>query len=73
MDHLWHGNRHDRNYTARWKQLADFDPEHDIYKAPSGIYQWSENAESLMKRARAYFHSRKEELQNNDNDSTYTL
>jgi hypothetical protein len=61
--HLWHGDRDNRQYVARFKPLIDseFDPEVDIAPSASGCWQWASNKTSLHEEVYKYFLSRQEE------------
>ena len=59
--HLWHGDAKNRNYRDRFKVLADFDPETDVYVGDSGAWRWTKPESALAKQLKAHFVNRRED------------
>lgn len=64
--HMWHGKKADRGYSTRWQILVkhQFNPETDLKKDVSGIYQLvveSERQIRLRDDIRRYFIARNED------------
>src|SRR6478735_8671276 len=39
--HLWQGDAKNRNYRDRFKVLADFNPDADVYVGDNGAWYWT--------------------------------
>jgi hypothetical protein len=61
--HLWHGERKDRGYTSRHRDLSrfDFDPARDIARGSGETWRWSSNKPEMHAFVRDYLLSRKED------------
>ena len=59
--HLWHGDTKNRNYRDRFKLLADFDPEADVYIGDNGVWHWTKPTIALAEQLRAHFINRRED------------
>ena len=61
--HLWHGERADRRYSARHKELAafGFDPQRDLRSAASGCWEWASDKPQMHAWAAEYFSGRRED------------
>lgn len=57
--HLYHGNRHNRQYKRRTRMLATFVPNRDLRRNTDGIWEWA-NAD-LQRQVSDYFVSRRED------------
>lgn len=61
--HMWHGKMKDRRYSTRHSILSDngYDPERDLVLNKEGVWEWSEEAPSvIVDQIRSYFVKRKE-------------
>jgi hypothetical protein len=59
--HLWHGDIINRNYKNRFKILADFNPENDVYIGDNGVWHWAKPNIALAEHLRAHFVNRRED------------
>jgi len=59
--HLWHGDTKNRNYKDRFKILADFDPQADVYIGDNGALHWTKPSTALADQLRAHFLNRRED------------
>jgi hypothetical protein len=59
--HLWHGDIINRNYKNRFKLLADFDPQSDVYIGNNGAWHWTKPNTALEEQLRAHFQNRRED------------
>lgn len=61
--HLWHGERVDRRYVARHRELAafGFDPQDDLRIGASGCWEWASDKPQMHAWAAAYFAGRQED------------
>ena len=59
--HLWHGDTKNRNYKDRFKILADFNPQADVYIGENGVWHWTKPNTSLADQLRAHFLNRRED------------
>ncbi len=63
IDHLFHGDRQNRNYRQReigFHQF-DFDPFNDIVIGDNGCWRWNTEKYAMHEYVRNYFESRKED------------
>lgn len=62
VDHLWHGDRENRQYRERRHYLEGFDPESDLHHNPrTGLLEWATDKPELHVRHTEYFNRRKED------------
>jgi hypothetical protein len=59
--HLWHGETKNRNYKHRFKILADFDPQVDVYIGDNGALHWTKPGAPLADQLTAHFLNRRED------------
>lgn len=61
--HLWHGDRSDRKYVIRNRDLAgfDFDPKSDLRIGEHGCWEWNSDKVEMHNWAVDYFGHRKED------------
>jgi hypothetical protein len=59
--HLWHGDTKNRNYRDRFKILADFNPQADVYIGDNGVWHWAKPNIALAKQLWAHFLNRRED------------
>jgi hypothetical protein len=59
--HLWHGDTRNRNYKDRFRILADFDPQADVYVGDNGALHWTKPGAALADQLRAHFLNRRED------------
>ena len=61
--HLWHGERADRRYSSRHKELAafGFDPQRDLRAGASGCWEWASAKPQMHAWAAEYFAERRED------------
>ena len=61
--HLWHGERADRRYSVRHRELAafGFDPQRDLRIGASGCWEWASDKPQMHAWAAAYFAERRED------------
>jgi hypothetical protein len=59
--HLWHGDIINRNYKNRFKILAEFDPQNDVYIGDNGVFHWTKPNTVLAEQLRAHFVNRRED------------
>ena len=59
--HLWHGDAENRNYRDRFKVLADFNPDADVYVGDNGAWQWTKPKLALAEQLKAHFVNRRED------------
>lgn len=59
--HLWHGDIINRNYKNRFKILADFNPQNDVYIGDNGVWHWTKPNTALAGQLRAHFVNRRED------------
>jgi hypothetical protein len=59
--HLWHGDLINRNYKNRFKLLADFNPQTDVYIGENGAWYWTNPDSTLAQELKAYFLNRRED------------
>jgi hypothetical protein len=59
--HLWHGDLKNRNYKDRFKILADFNPQVDVYVGGNGAWHWTKPSTALAEQLRAHFLNRRED------------
>jgi hypothetical protein len=59
--HLWHGDTKNRNYRDRYKILAAFNPQTDVYIGDNGVWQWTNPNSALAEQLRAHFINRRED------------
>ena len=59
--HLWHGDTKNRNYKDRFKILANFDPQADVYIGDNGALHWTKPNTALADQLRAHFLNRRED------------
>jgi hypothetical protein len=59
--HLWHGDIINRNYKNRFKILADFNPQTDVYIGDNGAWHWTKPNTTLEEQLRAHFLNRRED------------
>ncbi len=59
--HLWHGDKKNRNYRDRFKILADFNPQVDVYIGDNGAWHWTTSNTALAEQLRAHFLNRRED------------
>lgn len=64
IQHLWHGDRENRQYLTRHLILKenDFDPIRDIQIAKNGLLSWCSHKPDMHRRIKEYFVNRKEDL-----------
>lgn len=62
--HLWHGRIADRRYYALALRLRafGFDPERHLHLAPSGLWEWTKDADVMSAEYRRYFIERREDV-----------
>jgi hypothetical protein len=63
LQHHWHGRLEDRKYQERWTILTKYayNPEEDLYKTPSGLFQLTLKGLRLREDIHAYFEGRQED------------
>jgi hypothetical protein len=61
IDHLWHGDAKNRNYRERFKVLANFNPEDDVYIGDNGVWHWTTRNAALAQQLKAHFINRRED------------
>jgi len=61
--HLWHGERLDRRYTLRHRELESFafDPEKDLRVSEAGCWEWASDKQEMHRWAVDYFIQRNED------------
>jgi hypothetical protein len=59
--HLWHGDTKNRNYKDRFKILANFNPQADVYIGDNGVWHWTKPNTALAEQLRAHFLNRRED------------
>jgi hypothetical protein len=59
--HLWHGDTKNRNYRDRFRVLADFNPQADVYIGDNGVWHWTKPNTALAEQLRAHFVNRRED------------
>jgi hypothetical protein len=59
--HIWHGDTKNRNYRGRYKILADFDPQTDVYSGDNGVWHWTKRDSALAEQLRGHFINRRED------------
>lgn len=61
--HLWHGDRHNRQYSTRYKLLVDegFDPQSDVTINADGLLEWCSDKPRLHEGLRRFFENRRED------------
>ena len=59
--HLWQGDAKNRNYRERFKVLADFNPDEDLYIGDNGARQWTKPKSALAEQLKAHFVNRRED------------
>jgi hypothetical protein len=59
--HLWHGDTKNRNYKDRFKILANFNPQADVYIGDNGVWHWTKPNTTLAEQLRAHFLNRRED------------
>ena len=59
--HIWHGDLSNRNYKDRFKILANFNPQIDVYIGNNGVWHWTEPNTELAERLKAHFINRRED------------
>ncbi len=59
--HLWHGDTKNRNYRDRFKILANFNPQADVYIGDNGVWHWTKPNTALAEQLRAHFLNRRED------------
>jgi len=59
--HLWHGDAKNRNYRDRFKVLADFNPDADVYVGDNGAWHWTKPKSALADQLKAHFVNRRED------------
>jgi hypothetical protein len=55
----WRPNN--RNYRERFKVLADFNPDEDLYIGDNGAWQWTKPKSALAEQLKAHFVNRRED------------
>lgn len=63
IEHLWHGDLRDRQYTARHGLLsgATFEPARDLRIDDGGCFRWASEKRNLHASVHAYFTTRRED------------
>lgn len=61
--HLWHGERPDRHYSLRHRELERFafDPEKDLRVGDAGCWEWASSKQEMHRWAIDYFIRRNED------------
>jgi hypothetical protein len=59
--HLWHGDTKNRNYKDRFKILANFNPQADVYIGDNGVWHWTKPNTALAEQLRSHFLNRRED------------
>ncbi len=60
VSHLWHGDKDQRIYAARYRLLADtgYDPGRDLVRSASGVWDWAAHAHTVQTAVGEYLGSR---------------
>ena len=63
--HLWHGERANRRYDLRTRELLElgYDPRKHVRVGHGGAWQWGDESSALRDWAEEYFRRRKEDTQ----------
>lgn len=59
--HLWHGDTKNRNYQERFKILAEFNPQADVYVGENGAWHWTKPGSPLARQLWTHFLNRRED------------
>ncbi len=59
--HLWHGDTKNRNYKDRFKILANFNPQADVYIGDNGAWHWTRPNTALAEQLWTHFLNRRED------------
>jgi hypothetical protein len=61
--HLWHGERKDRRFQHRYRDLQpfEFDPDEDVVHSPGRPWRWNSDKLALHEHLRDYYVARQED------------
>ena len=63
VQHLWHGDKANRQYVERHQMFIDhgYDPDRDLRIGPDGLWEWTDANPALEAAIRQYFLGRQED------------